>query len=172
MPLIKDGRFTADDWVRAGGDEPPPDGVKLIVPLARLLAEAEALPARAGPLGVDIPNNADLRKIEPHLSRLSLIAIAFPGFADGRGLSLAKRIRRLGYEGELRAAGHLIPDQYAFAKSCGFDTIEISAALAERQPEAHWRTAAQSISLSYQSGYKGPQNILAARRSSRPTGGA
>ena len=71
----------------------------------------------------------------PHLR---LIRIDFPSFADGRGFTLARLIRLLGFTGRLRAKGHVIADQYAMARRLGFDEIEISPDLAKRQPEEHW----------------------------------
>lgn len=159
MPLIKDGHFIEDDWRPLADDEPVVAGAKLIAPLRRFLecgADAFA--------GVEIPNNADVEQLKPHFARLALIAVQFPAFHDGRGFSLAKRLRRLGFQGELRAKGHVIPDQYAYARACGFDTVEISDSLAKRQPEAHWREAVRFMSLAYQSGYPGPVSILEARR--------
>ena len=52
-----------------------------------------------------------------------MIRIAFPSFADGRGLTLARRLRLLGYAGRLRAAGHVLADQYAMARRAGFDEV-------------------------------------------------
>ena len=94
---------------------------------------------------------------------LGLIAVPFPKSADGRGFSIAPRLRRMGYAGELRASGHLIADQYALARSCGFDTVEISDGLAVRQPEAHWIEAERAMTLAYQRGYGNLRSILSAR---------
>ncbi len=165
MPLIKDGGFTTDDWrVLADGETAAP-GEKAIAPLKRFLEEGDALGANA----VEIPNNASPESLQPLFDKVMMIVIPFPGFNDGRGFSLGKRLRRLGFRGELRAKGHVIPDQYAYALACGFDTVEISDALAARQPEAHWREAIASMSVGYQPGYPGPQNILLARWSARQT---
>lgn len=162
MPLINDGGFAVDDWrVLAEGEMAVP-GEKAIAPLRRFMEESEAL----GASGVEIPNNASPETLQPLFGNVALIVIPFPGFNDGRGFSLGKRLRRLGFRGELRAKGHVIPDQYAYARACGFDAIEISDALAARQPEAQWLAAAASMSVSYQPGYPGPQNILIARWSS------
>lgn len=73
------------------------------------------------------------------LHRLTLIRIAFPAFSDGRGFTLARDLRRMGYAGTLRAHGHLLADQYAMARRSGFDEVEISPDLAARQPEDQWR---------------------------------
>jgi uncharacterized protein (DUF934 family) len=58
--------------------------------------------------------------------------------ADGRGFSIASRLRAMGYRGRLRAAGPLVADQFGIARRVGFDEIELPEALAERQPEAQW----------------------------------
>ena len=71
-----------------------------------------------------------------------LICIDFPSFSDGRGFTLARRLRDGGYVGRLRATGHLIADQYAMARRSGFDEVEIDDALARRQPEEQWRARA------------------------------
>ena len=88
--------------------------------------------------GLHVSNNTDPRDLVPHFGSVPLIAVHFPNFADGRGFSLARRLRTLGFEGRLRAKGHLIADQYPMARACGFDEVEIDDALAARQPEQHW----------------------------------
>ncbi|NDI05146.1 MAG: DUF934 domain-containing protein [Rhodobacteraceae bacterium] len=50
----------------------------------------------------------------------------------------ARILRLMGFSGHLRAYGHVISDQYAMARRSGFDDVEVSKALATRQPEAEW----------------------------------
>lgn len=99
---------------------------------------------------VDLQPDADLSALEDRLDRVDLIRIAFPSFADGRGFTLARRLRRMGFTGRLRAAGHMLADQYAMARRSGFDEVEIDAALAERQPEAQWLARANWQAHDYQ----------------------
>lgn len=55
-----------------------------------------------------------------------IIAINFPAFSDGRGLSLAVLLRtRFGFDGELRAVGDVHPDVIHYMKRCGFDTFQM-----------------------------------------------
>jgi len=68
-----------------------------------------------------------------------MIRVHFASFADGRGFTIAKQLRLMGYKGRLRAEGHVIADQYAMARRSGFDEVEIDDELATRQPEAQWR---------------------------------
>lgn len=98
----------------------------------------DALP-EGTPVALDLPNDADPEQVLPEFDRIDLIRIPFPSSHDGRGFSLARRLRNLGYRGRLRAEGHVISDQLRYALECGFDEIEISDDLARRQPESHWR---------------------------------
>ena len=57
----------------------------------------------------------------------------------------------MGYAGRLRASGHVLADQYAMARRCGFDEVEIDDDMAARQPEAQWRARADWQAHDYQS---------------------
>ena len=89
------------------------------------------------------------------LSGLHLIRVDFPSFADGRGFTIARQLRLMGYDGVLRARGHVIADQYAMARRSGFDEVEISDDLATRQPEDQWRFRAQWQAHDYQARLRG-----------------
>ena len=102
------------------------------------LTESGAAAFGSAPIGVDLPNDADPSRLAPFFDQIGLIAVDFPAFSDGRGFSLAQRLRCLGYQGGLRASGALIPDQFAYALVCGFEEVEIDADRAARQPEEQW----------------------------------
>jgi uncharacterized protein (DUF934 family) len=74
--------------------------------------------------------------------------LPFPAFVDGRAYSIARQIRQLGYRGELRATGNVLPDQFQFMSQVGFNTFEVS----ERFPLEMWQAAAKQMSLAYQRG--------------------
>jgi len=139
----------------------------VILPLARLAAEGEAVLARGDRLGVELPNTAKLDGIEPFLDRLALISIGFPSFADGRGFSLAKRIRGRGYRGRLRATGPLIADQLRHALGCGFDEVEAPQELVARQPVSQWLAGLAVIRLRYQRHASRGVSILDQRLAAR-----
>lgn len=102
-----------------------------------LVSIGQDLPA--GSLAVEFPNDRDPADLAPWLERIAVIRVAFPAMGDGRGLSIARRLRAMGYRGTLRAAGPLIADQVTAARSVGFDEIELPDAIAARQPERQWR---------------------------------
>jgi uncharacterized protein (DUF934 family) len=72
---------------------------------------------------VRLEPDEDARALLPHLDRLALIEVSFPGYRDGRGYSSARILREAGYTGELRAAGDVLVDQIAHMRRCGFDAF-------------------------------------------------
>ncbi len=86
----------------------------------------------------DLAADVDLAALGAQLEGVAAIRIGFATFSDGRGFTLAARLRRMGFAGRLRAQGHVIADQYAMARRSGFDEVEIDDDLAARQPQAQW----------------------------------
>lgn len=100
---------------------------------------------------VDLAHTDDPAALAPVLGQLRLIRVAFPAFSDGRAFTIARRLRMMGYGGELRALGPVIADQYAMARRVGFDAVEIPDDLAARQPESQWQFRANWQAHDYQS---------------------
>ena len=165
MPLRDDNGPLAERWTR------PDEGTTfigpVILPLARI---AEGAKLDAGDLGIHVDNDVDIAALAPLFHKVSLISVDFPSFADGRGFSIARRLREMGFDGRLRATGPVIADQYAYLRVCGFDEVETPEKVSNRQPESQWEQAQKQMTLSYQRGYdagEGPRNILDARRAAR-----
>jgi uncharacterized protein (DUF934 family) len=90
-------------------------------PLADWLAGDRALPPVL--VATDDPLSLD-----GALDGLTLIAVDFAKFSDGRGLSTAALLRRrLGYTSELRAVGDVARDQLFQMARCGFDAFQLRA---------------------------------------------
>lgn len=134
--IVTDSGFGTDEW--QGG-----------------FADLDCLAANAPQKGVDVGPEADPDCLAKHLAGITLIRIDFPSFADGRGFTLARRLRRMGYTGRLRARGHVIADQYAMARRSGFDEVEIDDDLAARQPQDQWRYRADWREHDYQARLRG-----------------
>lgn len=132
--VVTDTGFAEDDWAH--------DFVAL-----ESLAANEPAPV----LAIDLPPDGDLSVLTDRLGTIDMIRIDFPSFSDGRGFSLARRLRLLGYVGRLRAKGHVIADQYAMARRSGFDEVEIDEDLAQRQTEDQWLRRSNWQAYDYQS---------------------
>lgn len=133
--IITDDGFAPDDWS------------------APISAAAEGVSADTR--AVEVTEDTQLETVAPHLDRLDLIRVTFPSFADGRGFTLGRRLRAMGYRGRLRAQGHVLADQYAMARRSGFDEVEIDADLARRQPEDQWLGRADWRDHDYQARLRG-----------------
>lgn len=146
MPLIKHGRPAADPWIVLAGGEPTPDGAAIIVGLARWQAEREALIRRPGPLGLRLKSDQPPGLVAGDLGCFALVALEFPKFTDGRAYSYARLLReRHGFQGEVRAVGNVLRDQFLFMHRCGFDAFEV----ADRHLDA-WTGALNEITVAYQ----------------------
>jgi uncharacterized protein (DUF934 family) len=126
MPLVKNGHIATDIFFHAAdGMELPGDGA-VLVSAARFLGDPEALLKRAGKVGVIWPNSRDVDDLVPYLDRLALIALVFPSFRDGRAYTQARLLReRHGFDGELRATGQVLRDQFVFMLRAGFDAFDV-----------------------------------------------
>jgi uncharacterized protein (DUF934 family) len=137
--VFRHGRVSQDDFVSVADDAPMPAGAA-IVSLKRFLAEKVPLLARGEPLGVRLESSESPQLLGSDLGRLALIELHIPYFKDGRVFSWARLLRtRLGFDGEIRLAGHFLLDQMAFFLRVGVDSFtlpdkisaaEISRALA------------------------------------------
>ncbi|NOR60908.1 MAG: phosphoadenylyl-sulfate reductase [Rhodobacteraceae bacterium] len=133
--IVTDAGFADEDWT--GGFH----GFGALPTLG-----AENNPA----LAVDLEGGFIVKNLLPWIAQIDLIRVDFPVFSDGRGFSLARQLRLLGFVGRLRAKGHILADQYAMARRSGFDEVEIDAALARRQPEPIWQARANWQARDYQ----------------------
>src|SRR5205085_10198523 len=147
MTLVKNGRIATDLLLHvADGAELPGDGA-VLVSATRFLEDPEALLKRSGKLGVIWPNNRDVDDLVPWLDRLAVVALVFPSFRDGRAYTQARLLReRHGFDGELRATGQVLRDQFVFMLRAGFDAFEV-----KKQSDAEaFASTAKRYSVFYQ----------------------
>jgi uncharacterized protein (DUF934 family) len=148
MRYIKNGKIASDPFVHVEGDEPVPPEVPVILSAERLLSTApEDLANRTAPLGVAWPNDRSVGELAPHFAHLSLIALEFPVFRDGRAYTQARLLReRHGFKGEIRATGDVLRDQFLLMVRVGFDAFE-ARKVADAEAFAH---ALAEFSVRYQ----------------------
>ena len=133
--IITDTGFAADDWAHG-------------------FRNADSRPANDCKSAVDLLSDTAPDALA-QFANAKMIRIDFPTSADGRGFTLASLLRGVGFQGRLRAKGHILADQYAMARRSGFDEVEIDDDLAARQPEAQWLARANWQSHNYQARLRG-----------------
>ena len=154
--IITNKGFSNDDWIDRSVIEPTNI-------LSDNLREEELKKTC-----LKLRNDFQVETLKSFLPYLNAISIEFPSEKDGRGFSLARRLRQLGYLGVLRATGHVMVDQYRHATQSGFNQIAISSKLAKRMPEPYWQQQIDGFTPSYQeklqsgstNSYSSKKNIL------------
>jgi uncharacterized protein (DUF934 family) len=97
-----------------------------------------------------------VEEIASYVPQLSLIAIDFPGYRDGRGFTTARLLReRYHYTGALRAIGDVLQDLIFFMLRCGFDEFVLKA----KDPEAAFARAARTFTKVYQPAADGRETV-------------
>lgn len=174
--LIRHGRIETANWplldeqglrdlVRQGtsGAAASPgaaiDGVLLPYPL--WVAEGAAVCAALGvDVGAWIREEEDLASLADRMTELTIAAVQFPRFTNGRGYSIARLLRgRYGYTGELRAIGDILRDQMFYLSRVGFDAFELRA---DQDPEQALR-ALHDFSETYQASADCPVPLFRRR---------
>jgi uncharacterized protein (DUF934 family) len=116
-----------DRFVSVLDEEPLPDAGGVILSFARFQAEGDALLDHGRSVGVRMEVDQAVEDLAYDLPRISVVALAFPKFRDGRQYSQARILReRFGYVGEIRAVGDVLREQAGFMVRCGFDAFEPS----------------------------------------------
>jgi uncharacterized protein (DUF934 family) len=146
MPLLENGRIVSDPWQTLADDAALPSA-PCIVSLSRLQQDEAVRTAPHPRLGVVLPVDQPAEVLAPYLDLLSLVAVSFPTFRDGRGFTQARSLREnLAFSGEIRATGYTLPDQYLFLLRCGITTVETQ----DGADPAAWQKAADRFCFAYQ----------------------
>lgn len=147
MPLLINRTPVENDpWITLEDEQAIPAEGAVILPLAQWLENRDALADRE--IGVLVNGEDDLEQVLALNGQVELIAVEFPAFTDGRGFSIARLLRRAGYQGQLRAVGDVTRDRLAYLERCGFDALDV--------PEERFKdevlNAFDEVSVRYQGG--------------------
>jgi uncharacterized protein (DUF934 family) len=166
--LIKNRQLAQDNWRLLEAEEGSsiPASGDIIVPLDLWQASWAALRGRTGRVGVWLRSDQGPERLVDQLNELTLVAVSFPKFTDGRGYSIARLLReRYGFKGELRAIGDVQRDQLSLLERCGFDAFELKEGDAEAALSAF-----AEMSEAYQASVERPQPLFRRRAASAQDG--
>ena len=120
--------FREDEWSHAESAEALTTKGRVILPLQAFLdLDPEQRRSARERLGVLLMPGDQLERVAGLLDDVSLVALAFPAFNDGRSFSKAELLRsRHGFKGAMRATGQVLIDQLPHMLRLGFDEFEVS----------------------------------------------
>jgi uncharacterized protein (DUF934 family) len=120
--------FREDDWAHAENADALSGNGRFILPLQAFLdLDPDLRRSAKERLGVALQPGEGLEKIVGLLDQVSLVALAFPAFSDGRSFSKGELLRsRHHFEGAVRATGQVLVDQLPHMLRLGFDEFEVS----------------------------------------------
>jgi uncharacterized protein (DUF934 family) len=123
---LHDGAYALaeDPFTAVADDEGVPPG-DVIISLTRFQTEGEGLLGEGRSVGVRLESHEEVEALAYDLPRISVVALAFPKFGDGRAYTSARLLReRFSFKGEVRAVGDVLREQAGFMVRCGFDAFE------------------------------------------------
>lgn len=120
--------FRDDEWTHAESAEALAGNGRFILPLQAFLGlDPEVRKSAKERLGVLLMPADPVEKIADLLDDLSLVALSFPAFNDGRSFSKGELLRsRYNFGGAIRATGQVLVDQLPHMLRLGFDQFEVS----------------------------------------------
>ena len=123
MQIVKDNQLIDNSWKYVADDAELVDG-DITISLPRWEKDHQQLLAHEGKLGLRIAPNDSVDEMAANLKGIDLVELDFPDFADGRLFSHAWYLRsRFGYQGEIRATGHFMPDQVFYLSRVGVNAF-------------------------------------------------
>jgi len=130
--------FRDDGWIHAEDAGALAGNSRVILSLPAFLElDPQQREAAKERLGVLLQPGDQLESIVDLLDQLSLVALAFPAFNDGRSFSKAELLRsRHGFDGAVRATGQVLIDQLPHMLRVGFDEFEVSHPVLLKRLEA------------------------------------
>lgn len=123
MQIIKDKQLAVNTWQYIADDTELANG-NVTVSATRLKEYGAQLAAPSGLLGIRLLPGETLDGLIDYLPKLALVELYFPDMNDGRLFSLAWLLReRHGYQGEIRASGHFLPEQVFYLSRVGVNSF-------------------------------------------------
>lgn len=127
MPnLIKHGELVQDSWqIVEDLDSAQGKSGHYLVPL-KVLTSLDADTFDGDHVGVVLNPEHDIEELRAYIRKLTVVALKFEQFMDGRSFSQARQLRdNFDFTGEIRATGQFMQDQLYYLSRCGVDAFDL-----------------------------------------------
>jgi len=160
--LVKDNELVEDEYVHVPEGQEIPSSAAVLVGFEQWQGQRERLLGAGAKVGVRLRSDQSPELIAEDLPHLSLVALEFPKFRDGRAYSYARILReRYGFKGEVRAVGDVLMEQIHFMLRTGFNAFEIEGG----DPLGQVRAALNDYTVWYQPTGDGRKTAVQLRHS-------
>lgn len=153
--MIIDGQLADNSFTHLDDETALPASGDISVSWKRWTEEADALAAHNGQVAPRLTGADELVNVVAQLHKLDIVCLEFPAFADGRCYSFATRLRRAGFDGQIRAVGDVLRDQMFYMLRVGINAFEVR----EDRDAADALNAFNDFSVSYQAASDNPAPI-------------
>lgn len=153
--IIIDGQLADNTFTHVDDEATLPSSGDISVSWTRWTEQRAELEAHDGIVAPRLTGADELLNVVAQLQKLDVICLAFPAFADGRCYSFATRLRRAGFDGQIRAVGDVLRDQMFYMLRVGINAFEVRE---DRSAEDALQ-AFNDFSVTYQSASDNPSPI-------------
>lgn len=125
MPqLLRDGIVQEDDYLLLTQVAELAGQAGVLLPITEVLQNLVVIEKYTGRLGVIVQPETSVKDLLVILPKLSLVAVNYPLYTDGRGHSKARILRdKYHFRGEIRAIGDVFKDTVYYLHQCGFNSF-------------------------------------------------
>ena len=124
MKIIKDRKVVQNIWKYTFLEHVSKSGQYDISSYEKWLALPSVERHKVLAIALQPEDELDFNQVE--LFKLTVIAIVFPTFHEGRGYTQANLLRQRGFSGEIRAIG-AYRDNLSLLEQCGFNAFDLVA---------------------------------------------
>jgi uncharacterized protein (DUF934 family) len=158
---LKDGvyRGVEDPFTHVADDQDLATG-DVIISLTRFQADGDRLISEGRRVGVRLEAAEEAEALAYDLPRLTVVALDFPKYRDGRSFTNARLLReRFKFKGQVRAVGDVLREQAGFMVRVGFDAFEPADGASSNE----WQAATNRYRHVYQRSADGRAPAFAER---------
>lgn len=137
----------------------PQVGEKLLYTLGQLESYEGPTDNITSDFALTLTPEVDIKTLATWLDKLKMVELTVESFTDGRVFTQARVLRDIGFKGEIKVSGPIVPDQSKFFARVGVDTLSIKDA----SRAADFKSALDRFNLFYQSSSDGVAPIYKLR---------
>lgn len=137
----------------------PQVGEKLLYTLGQLESYERLIGKMTSDFALTLTPEVNTKTLAPWVDKLKMVELTVENFTDGRAFTQARVLRDIGFKGEIKVSGPIVPDQAKFFARVGVDTLRIEDA----SRAVDFKSALDRFNVFYQSSSDGVSPVYKLR---------